>query len=149
MRADVEYGAATLSVGDDHTNAMIDEFSKDFYMLSSLSLNSILLIVYGITLVRVIRGTRFPFIIFLITFLIGSNIGGIAATSAEWAMGHRIEEPGPTTPVSPEDVPLWNRMTRISSISAFFRDGFFGVAIWTFCFRYWNISNVIPSALKG
>ena len=21
--------------------------------------------------------------------------------------------------------------------------------MWTFCFRYWNISNVIPSAMKG
>ena len=120
-------------------------------MLTTLILSSILVVAYTVTLGRVIKGTRFPFIIFLISFLIGSNIGSITASSANWALSHKLgfQALSGAEPLPPEDVPEWNRLTRLAATACFVRDGCFCVAMWTFCFRYWNISNVIPSAMKG
>lgn len=99
---------------------------------------------YLLTMVRAIIGTRYPFIIFLVGLLCISNLGATGSVLASRYAGNIMD--------SPEVEEKQQELRKSFAVESWFtllRDCCFNVAIWSYCFRYWNIANVLPMTVKG
>ena len=70
------------------TESNFDSWSDHLYLLVVMILSSILILVYIIALWKVIRGSKYSFIIVLELLLMASNLGYIGSTEYSHIAGH-------------------------------------------------------------
>ena len=116
----------------------------DFYVFSIETCSFILIILYIFIFVKVWKGTRYPFILFLIVLFLLSNL-------CMMLMAYFRHE---GTVIASTDKALidYEYFETNEDLRTSFELGYeicFNVAIWCFSFRYWNISFVMPSHMSG
>jgi len=114
-------------------------WSVDLYYYVTLICDSILLLAYIYTFFKAWTGTRYSFILLLVTLLTLSSVMGIVG--AIYTRRASFE-----ASISDE---LWSDDIRVSFVAAMLSDICLNVSIWCFSFRYWNISFVMLVRLAG
>lgn len=93
----------------------------------------ILTILYGLTIVKVQRGSKYTLIIVLTLMLMISNLMAIFSDSS----AIRYDQTTDVTWLVFECIATW------------FRDMFFNLAHWVFCYKYWLISVDLITVFTG
>ena len=101
-----------------------------------------MVILYSIVFIKVCKGTQYPFILFLITLLILSNL-------AACLMAFYEHKETAIVSAVPLDLPNFKSVENLRTTFAMLYYICFNVAIWCFSFRYWNISFVMPAHMSG
>jgi len=99
--------------------------------------NSILLVLYGVTLARMQKGTKYEFFMTLIILLMCASLFGIVNEVALY----ELVKLG----IDSENT-VW---MAVSAVSLTIYNSCFSVAVWLFAFEYFSITRIMPLALKG
>jgi hypothetical protein len=98
-----------------------------------LSLATLLIILYGVTLVKVIMGSKYKLVVLLISLLMLSSIGGILDSLYSFP-----------TFVNPNEQPATLTTNIMLALGYFILEVDFTVAHWIFAARYRTIANEMP-----
>ena len=97
--------------------------------------NSLLFIIYGITLIKVVTGSRYLWLIQLIAMLIVYNLTSLAASLVFYLLGNNAISDGSA----------WIYLGIVGGLNNLC----FNIAHWMFAFSYYQISRRTPHALNG
>ena len=101
------------------------EHAQYVYIHSVFWTSLILTALYGVVILKVQTGSKYTFIIVLTLMLMISNLSAILSD----VFGEKYGGPSDAAWLVLECLATW------------FRDMFFNLAHWLFCYKYWLISN--------
>ena len=118
------------------------------YIWTVVSVGSLLVCLYSMTLYKAIVGTRFIFVICLSATLMVSNLGSVCAVlTAHWA-DLLLADYTKGFPAATIDLEKFTTLINFETIAVVLRDGCLNEAVWIFSFRYWIISFLMPWQMK-
>ena len=126
-------------------SGLTDGWALDLYVGMSVACASILLLLYGLVLNRVFRGTKYTFVIVLVIIFMMSNLAG----ALEPLMLHQSIVLSVQTDKVQDERDQVAAYAKAQEILYGIRLAFLNLGMWFFCFRYWNISQVMPVHLSG
>ena len=103
----------------------------------TIALSGVLILLYGATLIKVCRGSKYTFVIKLLVLLLLSNISQFFKS---WSFYQLITGVFNNVPY------FW---LALLSISGFITAACFNIAHWIFAYEYYSISHFMPFVLKG
>jgi hypothetical protein len=123
------------------------------YNLETVIFSIILIIVSSIVLGRECRGSKFDFILIILSLLIATNFFGMLVIYCNKVLSIQYVPTDPDEEYPPEVPPMiypWTTYLIIwtQAISAFIRDASYNCAHWEFAYKYWEISYMMPRLLK-
>ena len=108
------------------------------YEVTQITCDSLLVVLYSITLIRVLQSTKFNFVVKLLVLLISSNLAGIVVV----ALNRPIVENEDNNTQESVFVDV------SQAVFVFIRDATFNYAYWLFAWQYYTISRYTPFLLK-
>ena len=134
-----------LGAGRTDETRLGDTWGLDVFLITVVVIDTILFFLYGLTFHRVWHGTRYPFIVFLVTLLFVSCIAGPISAG----LLHRSAAISGDKDASEIDFAQLQLVNYFMSIFECIRLICNNLALWCFSFRYWNIAHMMTAFLSG